>query len=331
MVLDRSLPGAGRPAALWGLLVLACCVSGTRAAEPARADDPDGLAVAIALEKALVSTIRQAEGTVVSIARYKPAPPLRVGDGPMPFDFEQRRREMLRESQQPGSQDFVPNDFGSGVVFAPAGSPNERMILTNYHVVRGGPFAQRAKDADEYRIYVKLANRRGFEAKIVAADPRSDLAVLGIDLPALALRPADVPAIPFPENPQLRKGQFAICLGNPYAVARDGSPSVTWGMISNIARRPAPVGSLFDDEARKRETIHHFGTLLQIDTRLHLGASGGPVLNLKGELIGLATSLAALDGYEKAVGYAIPLDASMRRIVDDLARGLGRPTRWAHS
>src|SRR5690606_631143 len=59
-----------------------------------------------------------------------------------------------------------------------------------------------------------------------------------------------------------------------------------------------------------------------VDTRLDLGMSGGALLNLKGELIGLTTSLAALQGYEKSVGYAIPLDAAMRRIIDELVRGL---------
>jgi len=94
-------------------------------------------------------------------------------------------------------------------------------------------------------------------------------------------------------------------------------------MISNTSRRPRPAGRKDDSDIQKqkKETIHHYGTLLQVDTRLNLGTSGGALINLKGELIGITTSLAALEGYESSVGYAIPFDAATRRIVESLARG----------
>jgi serine protease Do len=96
-------------------------------------------------------------------------------------------------------------------------------------------------------------------------------------------------------------------------------------MISNIDRRPAPAGQPQEDEMFRqmfrKPTLHHFGTLLQIDNRLDLGSSGGAVVNMQGQLVGIATSLAALEGYEKSVGYAVPLDASTHRIIDSLARG----------
>src|SRR5690606_695179 len=83
-----------------------------------------------------------------------------------------------------------------------------------------------------------------------------------------------------------------------YAIGRDGSTSASWGMVSNVGRRPAPpVGPENDDDTMKQETVHHLGTLLQLDTRLDLGTSGGMVVNLKGEMIGLTSSLAALVGY----------------------------------
>src|SRR5262249_29427995 len=65
------------------------------------------------------------------------------------------------------------------------------------------------------------------------------------------------------------------------------------------------------------------GTLLQTDTRVHLGCSGGALLNLGGELIGLTTALAAIHGSDTPGGYALPLDAGMRRIIDVLMRGEG--------
>lgn len=102
-------------------------------------------------------------------------------------------------------------------------------------------------------------------------------------------------------------------------------PSASWGIISNISRFPAPAESDKSDvpPTRKRDTsIHHLGTLLHIDTRLNLGGSGGALLNLRGELIGLTTSLAAIEGYEKSVGFAIPIDANLRRVVESLSKGL---------
>jgi serine protease Do len=136
------------------------------------------------------------------------------------------------------------------------------------------------------------------------------------------LKPADLTPIHIAESSQCKKGQFVITLGNPYAIARDGSACAGWGMLSNIARSPRPVkAGLSLMEKNKRETIHHQGTLLQIDGRLNLGTSGGAVLNRKGELIGIITAMAALDGYEKSVGYAVPLNNGMKRVITELAHG----------
>src|SRR5262249_42495116 len=119
----------------------------------------------------------------------------------------------------------------------------------------------------------------------------------------------------------VRKGQIVIALGNPYAIARDGSASATWGIVSNISRQAMAEGEPTDSEARRNETIHHLGTLIQLDARLDLGTSGGALLNLQGELIGMTTSLAAIVGYEKSAGFAIPFDDSMKRIIESLRQG----------
>lgn len=280
-----------------------------------RGQDVDPIAAAITLENAFVKVIAESEASVVAIARYKP----KAAEAPE-GRFVFRPNDPNRDDQNPASPDFVPNDFGSGVLFAPSWNANERFVLTNYHVVRGGPVVGGAGEkSDDFKLYVRYANRRGHEARIVAADPRSDLAVLQVDAAAMNIDKSELRAMVLSQQPEIRKGQFALALGNPYALARDGSASASWGMIANITRRPAPLGKGPDEESR--QTIHHFGTLLQVDNRLSIGSSGGAVLNLKGELIGLATSLAAIDGYEKSVGYAIPIDAGMRRIIDDLAHG----------
>ena len=112
-----------------------------------------------------------------------------------------------------------------------------------------------------------------------------------------------------------------IGLANPFAAGfRDGSPSASWGVISNLHRRASGVTGEIERPGVK-PTLHQYGTLVQTDVRLALGCSGGALLNLDGELIGLTTAQAALAGSEAPGGYAVPLDAPMKRIIEVLMRG----------
>src|SRR5207253_2509174 len=123
-----------------------------------------------------------------------------------------------------------------------------------------------------------------------------DLAVLEITEPEpskLNLR-----SITLGDASHLKRAQIVITLGNPYAIARDGQMSAGWGIVSNLGRRapPAEGTNLYE----QHPTIHHYGTLIQTDAKLNIGTSGGPLLNLKGEMIGLTTAMAALSGAEKS-------------------------------
>ena len=90
---------------------------------------------------------------------------------------------------------------------------------------------------------------------------------------------------------ELKKGQFVIALGNPYAIARDGQPSAP-GASSRTCSARRRSAKRARGPAKRRETLHHWGTLIQTDARLELGTSGGALVNLKGEMVGLTTSLA---------------------------------------
>jgi serine protease Do len=280
-----------------------------------RGDEINGLAAASAIEHVFVDVIHRVEPSVVSVARVRPGPSLNQFN---PFETDLLRS---RDFDKPDSPDFVPNEFGTGIIVAPLAGSNERFVLTNYHIVHGGPAAAGNSRPVESQIYVRLNDRRGYHARIIAADPRSDLAVLAIDYAALGMKPEEIKPIPLrTESSPLQKGQLVLSLGNPYAIARDGSPSVSWGMIGNISRRPAPSRQR-DLASLDAKTIHQYGTLLQVDTRLDLGTSGGALVNLRGQLVGITTSLAALEGYEKSVGFAIPIDAFTRRVIEALCRG----------
>jgi serine protease Do len=219
------------------------------------------------------------------------------------LDFNDKDREMLRlvRTLDLSSTDVVPESYGSGVVI----DAENGLVLTMAHVIHNAT-----------KIFIRLPGGHGSWADIHASDPRSDLAVL-----RLLDRPPDLKAVKRGDGANLHKGQFVLCLANPFAAGfRDGSPSASWGVISNLHRRASGVVSEIEKPGVK-PTLHHYGTLIQTDVRLSLGCSGGALLNLEGELIGLTTAQAALAGSEAPGGFAVPLDVPMKRIIDVLLRG----------
>ncbi|MGA2061747.1 MAG: trypsin-like peptidase domain-containing protein [Thermoguttaceae bacterium] len=259
------------------------------------AQELSGVDAAAAIEKNLVDVIANAEKSVVAIARVRretSGETFRMELRPDPFD----RRPILSAVPLPTDPDFIPNEYGTGVVVDRRG-----LILTAYHVL--------GEDSD---YYVTTSDRKVYKALPKAADPRSDLAVLSIEA-------ADLVPITLGNAAELKKGQIVVSLGNPYAIARDGQASAAWGIVSNLARK-APAGPGQSDPAGKT-TLQHFGTLIQTDAKLNLGTSGGPLINLQGEMVGLSVALAAAAGYENAAGYAIPVDQTFRRVVETLKQG----------
>ncbi|MBN2475173.1 MAG: trypsin-like peptidase domain-containing protein [Pirellulales bacterium] len=259
------------------------------------AQETSGLDAAAAVERALVDVIGRAEKSVVAIYRIRkelPEETFGLELRPDPFG----RRATAAPAPQLTDPDFVPTEYGTGVVIDPRG-----LILTAYHVL-----------GEQSEYYVCGHDRKFYRAWIKGADPRSDLAVL-------AVQAIDLTPIAFGDAAGLKKGQIVIALGNPYAIARDGQVSASWGIVSNLGRKAPSVPSEFDSTGKS--TLHHFGTLIQTDAKLNLGTSGGPLLNLRGEMVGLTVALAATAGYESAAGYAIPVDATFRRIITDLKDG----------
>lgn len=258
------------------------------------AQQVSGLEAAAAIEKVLVEVIARCEKSVVAIARVRNERPGETFDlefRPDPFG----RRTLPSSTPQPTDPDFVPNEYGTGVVVGPG------LILTAYHVL-----------GQDSQYYVRTHDRKVYRARIKAADPRSDLAVLAIEA-------VDLAPITLGDATALKKGQIVISLGNPYAIACDGQVSAAWGIVANLARK-APAAPNQPDSSGK-PTLHHFGTLIQTDAKLNLGTSGGPLLNLRGEMVGLCVALAAAAGYESATGYAIPVEGTFRRVLNILKEG----------
>jgi serine protease Do len=313
------------PLALWSqrLLALAVAIAIT-APIAARAQELNGTQAALAVQQGLVQVIAKGERSVVAIARVKSG--AGGGDdlaGGPEFNPFGGRRQLLGPgaSADPTSPDFIPSRFGTGVIVDKNG-----LILTNYHVIDEDFLSSDSEITAQTpgEIYVWAMSWKTdppkpgvYPARVKAADPRSDLAILQIkaeDLEAIKFAPTK------DAERELKKGQIVVSLGNPYAIARDGSPSAAWGIIANVARKLGPQVDAPPTQSPK-PTLQHCGSLIQTDARLNLGTSGGALLNLKGEMIGLTTAAAAVSGFEQAAGYAIPVDDTFRRVVETLMQG----------
>ncbi|MCS6852747.1 MAG: PDZ domain-containing protein [Gemmataceae bacterium] len=276
------------------------------AAPASSANERTSLKEALALQETLQQAIHEAEPAIACILVSRSDAYRQSGQGPSSdepgslgsFDAQKPSRLPRPELKKLDLADpeNVPESFGSGVVIDARG-----LILTNYHVVR-----------EATKIYVRLPGLPGSYADIHAADPRSDLAVLRL----IDKRP--VKPIRLGDGGQVRKGQFVLTIANPFVAGfRDGSPSASWGIVSDLRRKmPGPAS-----ETELTKTLHHYGTLIQTDTRLNLGCSGGALIDLKGELIGLTTALPVTSGADTAGALAIPIDAGIRRVIEVLRRG----------
>lgn len=276
-------------------LVVSClAVMLALAAGPAMAQPPAALDIVDAVEQVVSDAIARAEPSVVSIARVRPTEVAATPRAP----FDPFGAQLLRDTPGPKDPSFVPNEYGTGVIVDAQG-----LILTAYHILG---------NSEQYDYFVTTIDRQTYKATLLAADPRSDLAILKIE--ASGLRP-----IKFGNADNLRKGQIVIALGNPYAIARDGQVSASWGIVANLHRK-APRDAA-EGDGSVSSTLHQYGTLIQTDAKLNLGTSGGALIDKTGQMVGLTTSLAAIAGYEKAAGYAMPVDETFRRVVDTLKKG----------
>src|SRR5436305_1408485 len=175
----------------------------------------------------------------------------------------------------------VEHGLGSGIIISPDG-----YIVTNNHVIEG------ATD-----IRVTLNDRRVLPAKLIGADPMTDLAVIKIN-------GSGFPSLPWGDSTALKPGQTVLAFGNPFNFRF----TVTRGIVSAL-NRPHP----YRDDARKP------GEFIQTDAAINPGNSGGPLVNAHGEVIGINTFLISPSGSFAGMGFAIPTQIA-RPVVDTLLK-----------
>jgi serine protease Do len=218
---------------------------------------------------------------------------LKMGAGAGAVSGEEEVQELLRRF------------FGGGSPAAPRGrkpAPQEQevqrgvgsgfiisadgFVLTNAHVVDG---------ADE--VYVTLTDKREYKAKVLGADVRTDVALLKIE-------GANLPRLAMGDSGKIRVGEWVIAIGSPFNL----ESTVTAGIIS----------------AKARETGDYL-PLIQSDVAVNPGNSGGPLINMRGEVIGINSQIATLSGGFNGISFAVPIDEAMR-VADQLKKN-GKVTR----
>jgi len=168
--------------------------------------------------------------------------------------------------------------LGSGVIVSEDG-----YIVTNNHVI------EKAQE-----IKVLLSNKKDYNAKLIGADPKTDIAVIKIDGKGLT-------ALPWGDSNKLKVGEIVFAIGNPFGL----NQTVTMGMISAVGR--ANVG------------IADYEDFIQTDAAINPGNSGGALINARGELIGINTAILSRTGGYQGIGFAVP-STMARQVMDSLVK-----------
>lgn len=172
--------------------------------------------------------------------------------------------------------------LGSGAIVSEDG-----YIVTNNHVV------DKAKDK---KVTVIFADRRELEGTIVGVDPKSDVAVVKVDA-------KNLPALPWGDSSNLQVGECVFAIGSPFGY----SQTLTKGMVSFIGR----TGIIDDGKG--------YENFIQTDAAINLGNSGGPLVNIHGEIVGINSAIASASGGFNGIGFAVPSSLA-RSVVESLVK-----------
>jgi len=282
-----------RPAAAVLALALALAIGVYTAHSPVRAGissntaplDNSQVGALLSLDQAMEAVAARVTPAIVNVAVTSRVKSQPVAEG-VPDDLQRFFGQQFGQGM-PQQQPRIERGIGSGVIISPDG-----YIVTNNHVVDS------ATD-----IKVTLSDRRILSAKVVGTDPLTDLAVIKVE-------GTNLPNVPIGDSSTLRPGQTVLAFGNPYGFRF----TVTRGIVSAL-NRPSP----YTDDPRKP------GQYIQTDAAINPGNSGGPLVNARGEVIGINTFLYSPSGAFSGMGFAIPT-----QIVNPVVQALVRTGKVEH-
>jgi S1-C subfamily serine protease len=266
------------------LFVLAACIGG-------------GVAGWLLFGQSMEAAVspRQVTMEAISITSQPTPTPLTVQ--PQINDLE-AQIESIYERVSPGVVNITTRSFeldffmrpvpregsGSGFFYDSNGH-----IVTNYHVVQ-----------DVQEVQVTLADGRSMPAKVVGTDPSNDLAVIKV-----AIAPDEVHVLSIDEDLEVKVGHFVVAIGNPFGLER----TMTLGIVSSLGRVIESPNQRF------------IGEVIQTDAAVNPGNSGGPLLNLAGEVVGVNSAILSPSGASAGIGFAIPAQTVQRIVPSLIAEG----------
>ncbi len=228
------------------------------------------------LENAFVNVAREVKPSVVTITsariiKYRRNNPFSdfFNDDFFRHFFQTPDGRRDRGRQLPEEEEFRQQGLGSGVIISSDG-----YIITNNHVI---------KDADEITV-LTIGNKK-YDAQIIGADAKTDVAVIKID-------EKNLPAIRLGDSDKIQVGQLALAIGNPFSAQLEHT--VTHGIISA--------------KGRSNFQLAQYEDFIQTDAAINPGNSGGALVNLRGELIGINTAIISGSGGNVGIGFAIPVN-----------------------
>src|SRR5262245_55972681 len=234
-----------------------------------------------ALTMSFAPIVKNAQPAVVSIASTKVVKISSGDEGLSPLFDDPMFRQFFDDGPQNrfGKQrEHREQGLGSGVIVSPDG-----YILTNNHVI---------DDANEIRVYT--SDKRELKARVIGADPKTDIAVVKVEA-------KNLPTLPFADSSQAQVGDVALAIGNPFGVGQ----TVTMGIISATGR-----GDL---------GIEDYEDFIQTDAAINPGNSGGALINASGQLIGVNTAILSRAGGNQGVGFAVPANLA-RTVMNQLLK-----------
>ena len=203
------------------------------------------------------------------------------GGQPMPEEVPEIFRRFFGQPGQPGMPGMPGGPGPRGGVSQGTGFliSSDGYVLTNHHVVEG---------ADD--IVVRLGDRNELKAKLVGSDPLSDVALLKVEAKGL-------PLLKIGDSRGLKPGQWVVAIGSPFGFDH----SVTAGVVSGVGRRSL-------------DPSQQYVPFIQTDVAINRGNSGGPLLNTRGEVVGINSQIFSNSGGYMGVSFAIPIEVAMNAV-----------------